>query len=88
MKALWAVAPNAEQERNQNALRRKHTDQPELPESSRWTRSAVGARLNKGLVTAGELFLILTRYRGVIECGKAGLEKGDHDAKTTTKFYG
>ena len=57
MKASWAVAPNAEQERNQNALRRKHTDQPELPESSRWTRSAVGARLNKGLVTAGELFL-------------------------------
>ncbi len=32
--------------------------------------------------------MILTRYRGVVECGKAGLEKGDHDAKTTTKFYG
>ena len=32
--------------------------------------------------------VILTRYRGVVECGKAGLEKGDHDAKTTTKFYG
>lgn len=32
--------------------------------------------------------VILTRYRGVVECGKADLEKGDHDAKTTTKFYG
>ena len=32
--------------------------------------------------------VILTRNRGVVECGKVGLKKGDHDAKTTTKFYG